>query len=131
MVCGNSPLRFVRHAAAALLLLVTAIGSASADDFKTPGISIARVEWRTALDQFKSEIRAWPDIADRFTFKGQRRLPPSDPRTMPALMQLNAITLPIFSGINQKSSAGAAAVRCRDVSQYARDRRTSEPIARA
>ena len=35
---GNSPLRFVRRAAAAWLLLV-ATGCASADEFKTPGIS--------------------------------------------------------------------------------------------
>jgi murein DD-endopeptidase MepM/ murein hydrolase activator NlpD len=100
-VCGNSSVTFARHAAAALLLLVAATSGAFADDFKTSGISISRVEWRTVLDQIKSEIRAWPNIADRLTFKGQRRLPPSDPRTMPALMQLNAVTLPIFSGINQ------------------------------
>jgi murein DD-endopeptidase MepM/ murein hydrolase activator NlpD len=86
----------------ALWLVFTAmIGRVSADEFKTPGISAVHMEWRTVLDQFKSEIRAWPEIADRFTFNGRRRLPPSDPRTMPALMQLNAVTLPIFTGINQ------------------------------
>ncbi|GAB1715999.1 MAG: peptidase M23B [Nitrobacter sp.] len=76
-------------------------GGAAADDFRTPGISIARVEWRTVLDELKSEIRASPDIAARFTFNALRRLPPSDPRTMPALMQLNAVTLPLFASINQ------------------------------
>ncbi len=100
-VLGNSPLRFVKHAMALWLVFTAMIGRVSADEFKTPGISAVHVEWRTVLDQFKSEIRAWPEIADRFTFNGRRRLPPSDPRTMPALMQLNAVTLPIFTGINQ------------------------------
>ena len=89
------------------------------------------MEWRTALDQLKSEIRAWPDIAAQFTFKGQRRLPPSDPRTMPALMQLNAITPPIFSGIDQSP---VPVLLPFDVGMYlsdARDRRTGEPVARA
>jgi hypothetical protein len=98
---GSSSLRFVRRAAAVCLMLAAATGGAAADDFKTPGISVARVEWRTVLDQIKSEIRAWPNIADRFTFNTRRLLPPSDPRTMPALMQLNAVTLPIFTSINQ------------------------------
>lgn len=100
-VRGNSPLRFARLAAAVWLALAATSGNAAADDFRTPGITVARVEWRTVLDQIKSEIRAWPNIAERFTFNGRRLLPPSDPRTMPALMQLNAVTLPIFAGINQ------------------------------
>jgi hypothetical protein len=89
------------RAAAAWLLLATAIGGAAADDFRTPGISIVRVEWRTVLDELKSEIGASPNIAARFTFNALRRLPPSDPRTIPALMQLNAVTLPLFASINQ------------------------------
>ena len=87
-VRGNSPLRFARLAAVVCLALAATSGNAAADDFRTPGITVARVEWRTVLDQIKSEIRAWPNIAERFTFNGRRLLPPSDPRTMPALMQL-------------------------------------------
>jgi hypothetical protein len=83
------------------LLLAAAIGGAAADDFRTPGISIVGVEWRTVLDELKSEIGASPGVAARFTFNALRRLPPSDPRTMPALMQLNAVTLPLFASINQ------------------------------
>jgi len=97
---GNGPLRYA-GLATALWLMLAAPSGASADEFKTPGMSAVRVEWRTVLDQLKSEIGAWPNIADRFTFTGRRRLPPSDPRTMPALMQLNAVTLPIFAGISQ------------------------------
>jgi murein DD-endopeptidase MepM/ murein hydrolase activator NlpD len=100
-VSGTNPIRFVGRAAAAWLLLAVTTGSAAAGDFKTPGISTVRVEWRTVLDQLKSEIEDRPAVADRFTFNALRHLPLSDPRTMPALMQLNAATLPLFTRINQ------------------------------
>jgi len=58
-----------------------------------------RVEWRAVLDQLRSEINAKPDIASAFTFSGRRRVPASDPRSTPALVQLNALTSPIFAGI--------------------------------
>ncbi|HEU4806583.1 MAG TPA: M23 family peptidase [Nitrobacter sp.] len=124
MIRGNSPLRFVRRAAAAWLLLAAATGGAVADDFKTPGISIARVEWRTVLDQFKSEIEAWPDIADRFTVNTLRHLPSSDPRTMPALIQLNAVTLPLFARINQSP---VPVLLPFDAGMYLNARATGEP----
>ena len=94
-------LRFARRAAAAWLLLAITACGAAAGDFRTPGISIVRVEWRTVLDQLKSEIEDRPALAGRFTFNALRHLPWSDPRTMPALMQLNAVTLPLFTRINQ------------------------------
>ncbi|WP_438277616.1 M23 family peptidase [Nitrobacter sp.] len=100
-VRGSISLRFAGRAAAAWLLLAITIGGAAAGDFRTPGISIVRVEWRTVLDQLKSEIEDRPAIAGRFTFNALRHLPPTDPRTMPALMQLNAVTLPLFERINQ------------------------------
>jgi murein DD-endopeptidase MepM/ murein hydrolase activator NlpD len=102
-VLGNSPLRLAKHGAALWLVLAAMLGRASADEFKTPAISAVRVEWRTALDQFKSEIGASPDISGRFTFDGRRRLPAYDPRTMPALVQLNAITSQFFAGIDQSA----------------------------
>jgi murein DD-endopeptidase MepM/ murein hydrolase activator NlpD len=80
------------------LLPVAAIG-ASAESFRTPSVSAVRVEWRAVLDQLRAEIGTQPAIASRFTFAGQRRLPPSDPRSTPALVQLNAITSPIFAGM--------------------------------
>ena len=58
-----------------------------------------RVEWRAALDQLRQEINARPAIASNFNFASQRRVPASDPRSTPALVQLNAITSPIFPGI--------------------------------
>ena len=75
--------------------------SASAEAFRTPSISAIRVEWRAVLDQLRSEISTQPAVASRFTFSGQRRVPPWDPRSTPALVQLNAITSPIFAGIGR------------------------------
>jgi hypothetical protein len=84
---------------AALCLLPAAAIGASAEPFRTPSISAIRVEWRAALDQLRSEINTRPAIASRFTFAGQRRVPAWDPRSTPALVQLNAINSPIFAGI--------------------------------
>jgi murein DD-endopeptidase MepM/ murein hydrolase activator NlpD len=72
-----------------------------AGEIRTPAISAARVEWRAAVDQFRSEINSQPVVASAFTFSGQRRLPAFDPRLTPALVQLNAITSEIFTGIGR------------------------------
>jgi hypothetical protein len=74
---------------------------ALADEFRTPAVSAVRIEWRAALDQLRTEINSRPAVASTFTFSGQRRLPAYDPRTMPALLQLNAVTSPIFTGIGR------------------------------
>ena len=84
---------------AALCLLCVAATGAAAEPFRTPSVSAIRVEWRAVLDQLRAEINTRPAIASRFTFAGQRRLPASDPRSTPALVQLNAVTSPIFPGI--------------------------------
>ena len=86
---------------AALCLLPATVIGASAEAFRTPSISAIRVEWRAVLDQLRSEINTQPAIASRFTFSGQRRVPAWDPRSTPALVQLNAITSPIFAGIGR------------------------------
>jgi hypothetical protein len=85
----------------ALLLLVASQSASRADDFKTPAVSAVHVEWRAVLDQLRSEISATPSVASAFTFSGQRRVPASDPRSTPALMQLNAVTSKIFAGIDR------------------------------
>ncbi len=72
-----------------------------ADEFKTPAVSAVHVEWRAALDQLRSEISTQPAMASAFTFSGQRRLPAFDPRSTPALVQLNAVTSQIFTGIGR------------------------------
>jgi hypothetical protein len=73
----------------------------TADEFRSPEISAVRVDWRAALDQLRTEINSQPAIASNFTFSGQRRLPASDPRSMPALVQLNGVTSQIFTGIGR------------------------------
>ena len=90
-----------RWLAAFCLLPATAIG-APADEFRTPSISAVRVEWRAVLDQLRSEINTQPAIAAAtFSFSGQRRVPAWDPRSTPALVQLNAITSQVFAGIGR------------------------------
>jgi hypothetical protein len=82
-------------------LLQAGTANLSADEFKTPSISVVRVEWRAALDQLRSEINAQPAVASAFTFTGQRRLPAFDPRSTPALVQLNGVTSQIFTSIGR------------------------------
>jgi hypothetical protein len=81
--------------------LIAGAGWLSADEFHTPAISSARVEWRAVLDQLRSEIGTQPSVVSAFTFSGQRRIPAFDPRSTPALVQLNAITSELFTGIGR------------------------------
>ncbi|HEX9451420.1 MAG TPA: hypothetical protein VF934_08420, partial [Burkholderiales bacterium] len=98
---GGKAGRTVTHLLASALLLVAGTSTLIADEFRTPAISAARVEWRAALDQLRSEINAQPTVASALTFLGRRRLAVSDPRSMPALLQLNAVTSQIFTGIGR------------------------------
>jgi len=115
------------------LLSVTAIG-ASAEVFRTPSISVIRVDWGAAREQLRSEIGTEPAVASRFTFAGQRRVPAWDPRSTPALVQLNAITSPVFTGIGRSPipvllpfdtaaylEAGADRTSNKDLSSYQAD----------
>ena len=60
-----------------------------------------RVEWRAALDQFRTEVSGEPAANATFSFAIQQRFPASEPRSIPALVQLNAITSEIFNGIGR------------------------------
>ncbi len=96
------PARLLASALSFLLLIAAGGWSAPfADEFKTPSISAVHVEWRAVLDRLRSEISTRPSVAQAFTFAAQRRLPASDPRSTPALVQLNAVTAPFFPGIAQ------------------------------
>jgi murein DD-endopeptidase MepM/ murein hydrolase activator NlpD len=86
---------------ASFVLFLAGTAGLAADEFRTPAISAVRVEWRSALDQLRSEINTRPAIASAFTFSGRRRLPAFDPRSTPALVQLNAVTSQIFTGIGR------------------------------
>jgi hypothetical protein len=86
---------------ATLLALIAGNACLAADEFKTPAVSSVRVEWRAVLDALRSEITTQPSVTSAFTFSGQRRVWPSDPRSTPALVQLNAVTSEIFPGIGR------------------------------
>jgi hypothetical protein len=109
MLRGSLRLKAVRGAFSRLIPILLTIclfvfaGTAMtcADEFRTPSISAVRVEWRAVLDQLRSEIGTQPAVASAFTFAGQRRLPAYDPRSTPALVQLNAVTSEIFTGIGR------------------------------
>jgi hypothetical protein len=100
---GGKAVRFVSRLLTALILLTVGAAAATAEDFRTPAISVVRVDWRAALDQLRSEISAAPAAASNFTFSRGRRVPRFDPRSMPALVQLNGVTSPIFTGITRSS----------------------------
>jgi hypothetical protein len=59
---GGKAGRTVTHLLASSLLLAAGTSTLIADEFRTPAISAARVEWRAALDQLRSEINAQPAV---------------------------------------------------------------------
>jgi murein DD-endopeptidase MepM/ murein hydrolase activator NlpD len=85
----------------AFCLLVGGASDAAAEPFRTPSVSAVRVEWRAVLDQLRGEINSQPAASSRLSLSAQRRVPASDPRSMPAMVQLNAITSPVFAGIGR------------------------------
>jgi hypothetical protein len=98
---GTKVVRFGRRLLASFALLLAGTAVVAADEFRTPSISVVRVEWRAVLDQLRAEIGTEPAVASDFTFSGQRRLSAFDPRSTPALVQLNAVTSEIFTGIGR------------------------------
>jgi hypothetical protein len=93
--------RFVRRLLAALNLLLAGATAVAAEEFRTPAISVVRVDWRAALDELRAEIAAAPVVASNLTLSRRRGVPRFDPRSTPALVQLNAVTAPIFTGIGR------------------------------
>jgi hypothetical protein len=87
--------------AAAFVMQMACSSLVAADGFHTSSISAMRVEWRAALDQFRTEVSGQPAGAFTFSFPIQQRFAASEPRSMPALVQLNAITSEIFTGIGR------------------------------
>src|SRR5690242_11824993 len=99
-VTGATVGRLARLLAAASLI---AVGCAPglAEEFRSPSVSVVRVEWRAVLDQLHAELDAAPAAASNFSFASQRRVSSSDPRSIPALAQLNGVTSQIFNGIGR------------------------------
>jgi hypothetical protein len=86
----------------ASLSLLTATRLA-ADEIRSPSLTALRVDWRAALDQLRTEINSRPQAASDFIFVPRRSVQPYDPRAMPALVQLNAISSRFFTGIARSS----------------------------
>jgi len=98
---GTKAVRSVALVLTSVSLLVAGTAALAADEFRTPAVSAVRVDWRGALNQVRSEINAHPAVAPAFTLTRRYRLPASDPRSMPTLVQLNGVTSPIFTGIGR------------------------------
>ena len=89
------------------LLVATSLAPAgaapvAAQTFQTPSISAVRVEWRAVIDQLRSELDTAPAVASNFAFAIRRHVSGFDPRSMPALVQLNGVTSQIFNGIERR-----------------------------
>lgn len=93
--------RAVKLISGILLLWTANLSISPADEFRTAAVSAARVDWRAVIEQFKTEIGAQSGVSQAFSFATQRRFRPSDPRSRPALVELNAITSRFFTGIGQ------------------------------
>ena len=98
---GTKAVRSVALLLTSISLFVAGTAPLAAEEFRTPAISAVRVDWRGALNQLRSEINAHPAVAPAFTLTRRYRLPASDPRSMPTLVQLNGVTSPIFAGIGR------------------------------
>jgi murein DD-endopeptidase MepM/ murein hydrolase activator NlpD len=99
-VVGKS-FRFVSLLLASLSLFTAA--PLAADEIRSPSLTALRVDWRAALDQLRTEINSRPQVAGDFIFAPRRTVPRYDPRAMPALVQLNAVSSQFFTGIARSS----------------------------
>jgi len=103
-VAGGTIGRLARLVAASLIAagwVPVLFAPALAEDFRSPSVSAVRVEWRAVLDQLHAELDAAPAAASNFSFASQRRVGSGDPRSIPALAQLNGVTSQIFNGIGR------------------------------
>jgi hypothetical protein len=91
--------RFVNSLLAAFALLLASWLAVSADEFRTPEISLLHVDWRAAQNQLRIELAAAPSLTANFSFAPQHRVSSFDSRAVPAWVALNAATSPIFTGI--------------------------------
>ncbi|MCK1424666.1 M23 family peptidase [Bradyrhizobium sp. 182] len=89
--------RFVSQLLASLSLLIAT--PLAAEEFRSPSLTALRVDWRAALDQFRAEINSRRRVADDFIVAPRRSVPRHDPRAIPALVQLNAVSSQFFTGI--------------------------------
>lgn len=97
---GQTTAPAIRRRRPVVLALAACLAAlpATADEFKTPSISVARPDWSAAASQLKAEIGTQPAAADHFSFAAGPRARRAV-RPIPAIAQLNAVTSPVFAGI--------------------------------
>ena len=100
---GRKAFAFIAGLLTSITLTENGVGSLAAEEFHSPAISVVHVDWRAALDQVRSELGAAPAVAADFVFVSRHRLPAFDQRSRPALVQLNAVTSRLFSGISRST----------------------------
>jgi len=86
----------------AALIVCTASQSARAQssEFRTPAISVMQPDWPAAAIQLKAEIESQPAASGSFSFMGPRPRPrQAAAKRITAISQINAVTSPIFPGI--------------------------------
>ncbi|WP_322518199.1 M23 family peptidase [Rhodopseudomonas palustris] len=93
----------MRGLPALLIAALAAATPARADDFRTPTVTTLRTDWSAALSQLRSELGGRPAVAAEFIFSGRRGLRAYDPRRIPALVRLNAISARFFPGIGRSA----------------------------
>lgn len=81
---------------ASLLLLVQ---PARAAEFKTPAISVVTPDWPATVSQLRAEIDSQPLAVDNFNFPSRNQPSQFNAQRITAISQINAVTSPIFSGI--------------------------------
>jgi hypothetical protein len=96
---SRKAVRFVKSLLATFAPILAGTLAVSAEDFRTPEISVLHADWRAAQNQLRVELAAAPSLAADFTFAPQHRAGGIDPRAVPAWVALNAATAPIFGGI--------------------------------
>lgn len=121
---GRKSFRFVSLLLAPLSLLIAS--PLAADEFRSPSLTALRVDWRAALDQLRTEINSRPQIAGDFIFAPRRSVPRYDPRAMPALVQLNAVSSQFFTGI---ARSAIPVLLPFDVASYLDAQRSRAPLS--
>jgi hypothetical protein len=98
---------------------------ARAGDFVAPSVTFARVDWRAAVDQLRTEVAARPEAAGFLTFpSGEGRADPFNRQRAPAWPELNALTSEAFPTI---ANSPVPVLLPFDVPSFIADRMTAAP----
>jgi len=111
-------------AALTIAFVLTTSSALRADEFVRPGISFARVDWRSALDQLRTEMSVKPETQAYLTFPTAGRPDPFDRRRTPTWTELNAATAPLFATIRNST---VPVLLPFDVASYLTDRMSDAP----